>query len=151
MVFARVPGTDDGRAVIEGLTGGQGMLIDGLPAGAAYTASLLDAEALADDGYETYAGSAEEVADGRTGSSCSGTIAGEDAATEPDPEPDPKPEPKPDPDPEPKPDDTSGPNDDGGDGSLPQTSDPSAPPVVPLALGAVGAGLVILAVIRRRR
>lgn len=164
MVFARVPGTDDGRAVIEGLTGGQGVLIDGLPAGAAYTASLLDAEALAGDGYETYAGSAEEVADGRTGSSCSGTIAGEDAvsaayfvsvraATEPDPDPDPKPEPKPDPDPdpEPKPDDTSGPDDGGGDGSLPQTSDPSAPPVVPLALGAVGAGLVILAVIRRRR
>ena len=130
--FARVDGTDDGVAVVTGLTGGSGVLVEGLPAGAAYEVSELDAEQLLADGYTIYAGSAAEVAEGREATSATGTIAGGDAVSaayfvhvrekdpepvpepepepeptpNPDPTPDPEPEPTPEPDPEPEPDPT---------------------------------------------
>lgn len=118
LVFTRVEGGTDGVARVEGLTGGSGLLVSGLPEGASYTVSELDADALLADGYAIYAGSADEVAAGREATSAEGTVAGGDAVSatyfvhvrekdpepEPDPDPEPTPEPDPDPDPTPTPD-----------------------------------------------
>ncbi|MDM8270216.1 DUF7601 domain-containing protein [Thermophilibacter provencensis] len=113
LVFSRVEGGTDGVARVEGLTGGSGLLVSGLPEGASYTVSELDADALVADGYVIYAGSADEVAAGREATSAEGTVAGGDAVSaayfvhvrekDPDPTPDPDPDPTPDPDPDPSP------------------------------------------------
>lgn len=122
LVFTRVEGGTDGVARVEGLTGGSGLLVSGLPEGASYTVSELDADALLADGYAIYAGSADEVAAGREATSAEGTVAGGDAVNatyfvhvrekDPEPEPDPDPEPTPDPEPDPDPDPTPTPDPD---------------------------------------
>ena len=122
LVFTRVEGGTDGVAHVEGLTGGSGLLVSGLPEGASYVVSELDADALLADGYAIYAGSADEVAAGREATSAEGTVAGGDAVSatyfvhvrekDPEPEPDPDPEPTPDPEPDPDPDPTPTPDPD---------------------------------------
>lgn len=111
LVFTRAGAGSDGVARVEGLTGGSGLLVSGLPEGASYTVSEIDADALVADGYAIYAGSADEVAAGREATSAEGAVAGGDAVSaayfvhvrEKDPEPEPTPEPDPDPDPDPEP------------------------------------------------
>ena len=46
LVFSRVGGGTDGVARVEGLTGGSGVLVSGLPEGASYAVSEVDADAL---------------------------------------------------------------------------------------------------------
>ena len=120
LVFTRPGAGSDGVARVEGLTGGSGLLVSGLPEGASYTVSEIDADALVADGYAIYAGSADEVAAGREATSAEGTVAGGDAVSaayfvhvrekDPEPEPTPEPDPTPDPDPEPDPDPTPDPD-----------------------------------------
>lgn len=62
---------DDGSATVDGLRGGEGVLIEGLPEGAEYTVTERGAE-----DYVTYSGTADDVAGGRESKSCSGTVAG---------------------------------------------------------------------------
>ena len=66
----------DGTATVDDLHGGEGVLIEGLPEGLGYTVTEQGAE-----GYVTYAGSAENIAQGVKSTSCSGTIAGNDAVS----------------------------------------------------------------------
>lgn len=66
----------DGTATVDDLHGGEGVLIEGLPEGLGYTVTEQGAE-----GYVTYAGSAGDIAQGVESTSCSGTIAGDGAAS----------------------------------------------------------------------
>lgn len=65
-----------GTTTVTGLHSGEGVLIGGLPEGLEYTVTEQGAE-----GYVTYAGSAEDIAQGIESTSCSGTIAGNDAVS----------------------------------------------------------------------
>ena len=165
IVFSRVGGGTDGVARVEGLTGGSGVLVSGLPEGASYAVSEVDADALIADGYAIYAGSAEEVASGREATSAEGTIAGGDAVSaayfvhvrERGSEPAPGPDPGPDPTPGPEPDPTPTPAGEVTDGQtdaepLPESGDATSSPGVLLAAGACGAALAASgsAVVRRR-
>ena len=60
----------DGTAVVADLRGGEGVLIKGLPEGLGYTVTEQGAQ-----DYVTYAGSAEDIAQGVESTSCSGTVA----------------------------------------------------------------------------
>lgn len=66
----------DGTATVDDLHGGEGVLIGGLPERLGYTVTEQGAE-----GYVTYAGSAEDIAQGVKSTSCSGTIAGDGTAS----------------------------------------------------------------------
>lgn len=165
LVFSRTGGGSDGVARVEGLTGGSGLLVSGLPEGASYVVSELDADALVADGYAIYAGSADEVAAGREATSAEGTISGGDAvsaayfvhvrekdpAPTPDPDPDPDPEPTPDPDPDPTPPTDEASDDQTGAGELPESGDATSSPEVLLAVGACGAALVVIGIVVVRR
>lgn len=167
LVFSRAGGGSDGVARVEGLTGGSGLLVSGLPEGASYVVSELDADALVADGYAIYAGSADEVAAGREATSAEGTIAGGDAVSaayfvhvrekdptptpDPDPDPDPDPEPTPDPDPDPTPPTDEASDDQAGTGELPASGDATSSPEVLLAVGACGAALVVIGIVVVRR
>lgn len=180
LVFTRAGAGSDGVARVEGLTGGSGLLVSGLPEGASYTVSEIDADALVADGYAIYAGSADEVAAGREATSAEGTVAGGDAVSaayfvhvrekdpepEPTPEPDPDPDPTPDPDPEPNPDPTPEPEPEptpepepageAPDGQanaepLPESGDATSSPGALLAVGACGAALVAAGIVVVRR
>ncbi len=179
-MFTRAGAGSDGVARVEGLTGGSGLLVSGLPEGASYTVSEIDADALVADGYAIYAGSADEVAAGREATSAEGTVAGGDAVSaayfvhvrekdpepEPTPEPDPDPDPTPDPDPEPDPDPTPEPDPEptpepepageAPDGQanaepLPESGDATSSPGALLAVGACGAALVAAGIVVVRR
>ncbi len=65
-----------GTATVDDLHGGEGVLIEGLPEGLGYTVTEQGAA-----GYVTYAGSAEGIAQGVESTSCTGTIAGNGAAS----------------------------------------------------------------------
>ena len=165
LVFSRAGGGSDGVARVEGLTGGSGLLVSGLPEGASYVVSELDADALVADGYAIYAGSADEVAAGRKATSAEGTIAGGDAVSAayfvhvrekdptptPDPDPDPDPEPTPDPDPDPTPPTDEASDDQAGAEKLPASGDATSSPEVLLAVGACGAALVVIGIVVVRR
>lgn len=165
LVFSRTGGGSDGVARVEGLTGGSGLLVSGLPEGASYVVSELDADALVADGYAIYAGSADEVAAGREATSAEGTIAGGDAVSAayfvhvrekdptptPDPDPDPDPEPTPDPDPDPTPPTDEASDNQAGAGELPASGDATSSPEVLLAVGACGAALVVIGIVVVRR
>lgn len=165
LVFSRAGGGSDGVARVEGLTGGSGLLVSGLPEGASYVVSELDADALVADGYAIYAGSADEVAAGREATSAEGTISGGDAVSAayfvhvrekdptptPDPDPDPDPEPTPDPDPDPTPPTDEASDNQTGAGELPTSGDATSSPEVLLAVGACGAALVVIGVVIVRR
>ncbi len=178
LVFSRTGGGSDGVARVEGLTGGSGLLVSGLPEGASYVVSEFDADALVADGYAIYAGSADEVAAGRESTSAEGTISGGDAVSaayfvhvrekdpepeptpepdpDPDPTPDPDPEPDPDPTPEPEPEPTPEPAGEAPDGQanaepLPESGDATSSPEVLLAVGACGAALVVIGIVVVRR
>ena len=165
IVFSRVGGGTDGVARVEGLTGGSGVLVSGLPEGASYAVSEVDADALIADGYAIYAGSAEEVASGREATSAEGAIAGGDAVSaayfvhvrERGSEPAPGPDPGPDPTPGPKPNPTPTPAGEVTDGQtdaepLPESGDATSSLGVLLAAGACGAALAAsgIAIVRRR-
>ncbi len=127
LTFTRGEG-DNGVATIEGLAGGSGVLVEGLPQGARYEVSVLNADELLADGYTIYAGNAEEVAAGNEATSAEGTIAGDDAVSAayfvhvrekdvtPEPEPMPEPTPDPEPTPEPEPEPTPEPDQDANPG-----------------------------------
>ena len=151
LVFTRAGAGSDGVARVEGLTGGSGLLVSGLPEGASYVVSEIDADALISDGYAIYAGSADEVAAGREATSAEGTVAGGDAVSaayfvhvrEKDPEPTPDPEPEP-------PTDTA--SDDGSDHeALPESGDVTSPDGALLALGGGGVALAAAGLIVARR
>lgn len=167
LVFSRAGGGSDGVARVEGLTGGSGLLVSGLPEGASYVVSELDADALLADGYAIYAGSADEVAAGREATSAEGTISGGDAVSaayfvhvrekdptptpDPDPDPDPDPEPTPDPDPDPTPPTDEASDDQAGAEKLPASGDATSSPEVLLAVGVCGAALVVIGIVFVRR
>lgn len=72
VTFERVSGTTAGTAVIDGLKGGEGVLIDQLPASAPFTVTELNADDLAADGYAVSSGIGSALQEGQA--SVSGSL-----------------------------------------------------------------------------
>ncbi|OUO61571.1 hypothetical protein B5F74_05480 [Collinsella sp. An271] len=73
--FERVSGTDDGRAVVENVAHGTGVVIKGLAPSMAFSVEELDARALEDAGYRIYLGSRPDIESGAQQNPYEGTLA----------------------------------------------------------------------------